>query len=623
MVVSNIEDRISTLCDVDFDNLVDLLCWRASAQTDQILYRFLADGEVEDRQITYGQLDCAARAIAASLQVPIPVGERALLLYAPGIDFVAAFFGCLYAGVIAVPVYPPNPSRPDRGLEKLTAIALNSGARLALTTSPIMAVKDYLFANSPKLQSLEWLATDLVAEEFAEKWSRPEVSGETLALLQYTSGSTAAPKGVIVSQANLLDNQRMIQTAFKSNRRCIGVSWLPMYHDMGLIGTTLQPLYAGYPCVFMSPVDFVQCPFRWLSAISNYRGTTSGGPSFAYDLCVRKVTAEQMEQLDLSCWDLAFNGGEPVRSETMDAFAEKFAACGFRKEAFYPCYGLAEGTLFVTGGLKRQAPRCLDVSARMLMNHRAVQALPESSDVRTLVSCGTTWLGQRVLIVDPETVCGCPPGKIGEIWLAGPSVAHGYWGQAEVTQETFQAFTSDTGDGPFLRTGDLGFLKDGELFVTGRRKDLLIIHEKHYYPQDIELLVEKCHSAIRFGCSAVFSVPVHDEERLVVVAEVERSYQRGYDPDFRQGSTSNQDVRRVWESASSADEEKSPYLQEIVSTIRRAVATEHGLPLHAVVLLKPATIPKTSSGRIQRHLCRSGYQTRSLAGLHWDEPNKT
>src|SRR4030095_9103057 len=214
--------------------------------------------------------------------------------------------------------------------------------------------------------------------------------------------------------------------------------------------------------------------------------------NFAYDLCVRKVTPEQMEQLDLSCWDLAFNGAEPVRSQTMEAFAEKFAPCGFRKEAFYPCYGLAEGTLFVTGGLKRQAPRFLHVSASMLMNHRAEPALPESSDVRTLVSCGTTWLGQRVLIVDPETLCGCPPGQIGEIWIAGPSVAQGYWGQEEVSQEIFQAFTSDTCDGPFLRTGDLGFLKDGELFVTGRRKDLLIIHGKNYYPQDMELMVEKC-----------------------------------------------------------------------------------------------------------------------------------
>jgi acyl-CoA synthetase (AMP-forming)/AMP-acid ligase II len=250
-----------------------------------------------------------------------------------------------------------------------------------------------------------------------------------------------------------------------------------------------------------------------------------------------------------------------------------------------------------------------------------VQAPPESSDVRTLVSCGTTWLGQRVLIVDPETLCSCHPGEIGEIWIAGPSVAQGYWGQEEASQETFQAFTSDTCDGPFLRTGDLGFLKDGELFVTGRRKDLLIIHGKNYYPQDIEVTVEKCHSAIRFGCSAVFSVPVDGGEGLVVVAEVERAFQRGYDSP--QASTSNQHVRREPESASSADEVKALYLQNVVSTIRKTVATEHDLPLHAVVLLKPATIPKTSSGKVQRHLCRSGYQTRLLAGLHWDEPSNT
>jgi len=617
MTTSNAR-KPSTVVSTEFDNLVDLLRWRASIQPDQILYRFLADGETEQSNISYGQLDRAARSIAALLQLSNPCGARALLLFPPGIDFIAAFLGCLYAGVIAVPVYPPNPSRPDRGLGKFTAIALNSGAQWALTISPLLAMKDQLLSGIPELQSIEWLATDAVSEDRAENWTDPKVHGDTVALLQYTSGSTGSPRGVIVSQANLIANQRTIQQSFQSSDQCSGVSWLPMYHDMGLIGTTLQPLYAGYPFVLMSPVDFLQRPVRWLNAISAFRATTSGGPNFAYDLCVRKVTAEQMTSLDLSCWDLAFNGAEPVRSETMEAFAEKFEPCGFKREAFYPCYGLAEGTLFVTGGTKLRAPKTLRLQASALLNHRVIEAVSEGLDARTLVSCGQTWDGQRVLIVNPETLCSCPPGRVGEIWIAGASVAQGYWERPDVSQATFQAYTADTCDGPFLRTGDLGFVKDGELYVNGRLKDLVIIHGQNHYPQDIERTVEHCHPAVRSGCSAVFSLSVDSEERLVVAAEVERTFLRGCNSGFPRESERNS-AQPEPEWASSPETGSSTDLGEISSAIRRAVATEHDLPLHAVVLLKAATIPKTSSGKIQRHLCRAGYEAKSLTPLHCDE----
>src|SRR5215471_1256444 len=280
--------------DLDFETIVSVLRWRAENQPEQVLYKFLEDGEVESSSITFERLDSAARSIAASLQLSSPAGTRALLLYPAGIDFIAAFLGCLYAGIIAVPVYPPNPQRPDRGLGKFTAIALNSGATLALTTSDLLAIKDKLFAHVPDLHAIEWLATDRVADDLASQWKDPNASSETVALLQYTSGSTGNPKGVTVTHGNLIDNQNMIHKSFQSSEQCIGVSWLPMYHDMGLIGTTLQPLFAGYPFVLMSPVDFLQRPVRWLNAISQYRATTSGGPNFAYDLCVRKVTPEQL-----------------------------------------------------------------------------------------------------------------------------------------------------------------------------------------------------------------------------------------------------------------------------------------------------------------------------------------
>jgi amino acid adenylation domain-containing protein len=553
---------------VDCLSLVDVLRWRALHSPERQLYTFLVDGKVEDG-LTYEDLDRRARAVGAFLQDVGIVEGRALLLYPPGLEYIVAFFGCLYAGVVAVPSYPPRLNKPAH---RLQAIAADSQAAVALTTTDILSNLERRFIHTPRLKELHWLATDDVTCDLADAWRASEVDGDTLAFLQYTSGSTSMPKGVMVSHSNILYNERMIQEAFGHTDASTLVGWLPMYHDMGLIGNVLQPLYVGASCILMSPVDFLQNPFLWLEAVSRYRAHTSGGPNFGYDLCVTKVSPEQRESLDLSSWQVAFNGAEPVRYQTLERFGETFAPCGFRREAFYPCYGLAEATLFVSGNPKAVPANVQTLDDTALGQDRVVVA-PDDGGGRTFVSCGRTWAGQRIVIVDPETMVRCSPDQIGEIWISGPNVAQGYWGKPEETAYTFQACHSDTGEGPFLRTGDLGFLKDGELFITGRIKDLIIIRGRNHYPQDIELTVEQSHLALRPSGGAAFSVEVKDEERLVVVQEVRRTHRKA-------------DVELVAQS------------------VRQAVAAEHELQVYAVVLIKPMSIPKTSSGKIQRNRCR-------------------
>jgi len=560
-------------------NLVDILRYRALHQPDKTAYTFLQDGETQASSLTYQQLDRQARAIAAQLQSLRATGERALLLYPAGLEFIAAFFGCLYASVVAVPAYPP---RPNRSMSRLQAIVADAQATVVLTTASMVTNVKGRLAQNPELAAMHWLSTDNLASNLGLSWQEVAVNSGTLAFLQYTSGSTGRPKGVMVSHGNLLHNQQMIQLAFGHTEKTIFVGWLPLFHDMGLIGNVLQPLYLNIPCILMSPVAFLQNPFRWLKAISCYKATTSGGPNFAYDLCARKITPEQRASLDLSSWEVAFNGAEPVRSETLERFAATFEPCGFRARAFYPCYGMAETTLFVSGGLKTDPPVVYKVQGAALEQNQVVTVADGQADARTMVSCGQSWLDQKIIIVDPESLTLCPVGKVGEIWVSGPSVAQGYWNRPQETKQTFYASTADTGDGPFLRTGDLGFLQEGELFVTGRLKDLIIIRGRNYYPQDIELTVEQSHPALLPGSGATFSVEVDGEERLVVAQEVERSYLRKLDVD------------------------------EVVGAIRKAVSQQHELQVYAVLLLKTGSLPKTSSGKIQRHACRSGFIAESL-----------
>ncbi|HEX6287553.1 MAG TPA: AMP-binding protein, partial [Herpetosiphonaceae bacterium] len=561
-------------------SFVAILRWRASHQPDQAAYTFLAD-DTSAARLSYAELDRRACVIAAHLQAIGARGERALLLYPPGLEYIAALFGCLYAGVVAVPAYPPHAARHDRRLSRLRAIARDAQPLVALTTSAIRPMGATLSASDPSFHALRWLATDALAPGVEPSWQAPAVDSASLALLQYTSGSTATPKGVMLSHSNLLHNSSVIQRCFEHTSDSQGVIWLPPYHDMGLIGGILQPLYTGFPVVLMSPVSFLQRPLRWLQAISDYRATTSGGPNFAYELCLRKITPEQRERLDLSSWRVAFNGAEPIRAETLERFTAAFSSAGFRREALYPCYGLAEATLIVSGGHVSTPPISRAFEGAALEQGRVLQAASEQPGSRTLVGCGQAPPDQQIAIVEPQSGVRCQPGQIGEIWVAGPSVAQGYWNQPGETMRTFEARIADTGDGPFLRTGDLGFLHDGELFITGRIKDLIIIRGRNHYPQDIERTVEECHPALRPGSGAAFTIEVAGEERLIVAHEVERTQ------------------RRV-------------EIAEVAAAIRQAVAEEHELHVYAVALLKHGGVPKTSSGKVQRHACRAGFVAGSL-----------
>jgi acyl-CoA synthetase (AMP-forming)/AMP-acid ligase II len=460
--------------------LVELLRFRASEDADRIAYTFLLNGDVEEGHVTYGELDLRARAVAARLQALGARGERALLLYPPGLEYVAALFGCFYAGVTAVPAYPPRRNKTD---PRLRSIVADCAPTLALTSRELLGEAEGLCAHTPELAGLRWMATEDVPSDEAEGWRDPGVSGETLAFLQYTSGSTAAPKGVMVSHGNLLHNFAVIEGFCGYTPATRSVIWLPPYHDMGLIGGILQPLFTGYWAALFSPVAFIQRPARWLEAISRYRATSSGGPNFAYELCVHAIRLEERAGLDLSHWEIAFNGAEPVRAETLRAFSEAFAPNGFRSQAFFACYGLAEATLMVTGSDPAELPVERAVDAEEL-GEGAVQDAPEGS--YWLVGSGRSASSQRVRIVDPATLRACAPDRVGEVWVAGPSVASGYWGRPEATAETFGAYVAGTGEGPFLRTGDLGFLDGGELFITGRLKDLIVIRGRNHYPQDIE-----------------------------------------------------------------------------------------------------------------------------------------
>lgn len=597
-------------------NLISLLQYRAVNQPQHKAYTFLRNGETELINLTYQDLDLEAKNLAAKLQSLKFTGERALLLYPPGIEFISAFFGCLYAGVIPVPLYPP---KRNPNLSRLQLIMLNAEAKLALTTQSILENIEKHFVSTPDLAELTWLTTDNGQENLANQWCFPQIVSDSTAFLQYTSGSTGNPKGVMVTHDNLLHNETMIHQAFGHTHQSSVVGWLPVFHDMGLIGNILQPLYLGIPCILMSPVDFLQKPYRWLKAISDYRATTSGGPNFAYDLCVNKITPEQIETLDLSRWEVAFTGAEPIRAETLDAFANKFAPCGFRKEAFYPCYGMAEATLFITGGIKSQAPNLKTVDEEALRDNRVIEVTSEQPKNRTLVGCGKEWLGQTVKIVDPETLTECNNNQVGEIWVSGDSVAQGYWQQPEKTQETFRAYLADSQVGPFLRTGDLGFLSpEGELFVTGRLKDVIIIRGRNHYPQDIEHTVEHSHQGLIRHRSAAFTVQVNGTEKLVVVAELERRYHQR-----RQQSSvvPPQQERRKFGDRRQPDSldpgfdvklSNPPIFDEIVRNIKMSVSKHHGLQVHRVLLLRIGTIPKTSSGKIQRYACRQGFLDNTL-----------
>ncbi|MCI0394193.1 MAG: AMP-binding protein, partial [Chloroflexi bacterium] len=576
------------------ETLVELLRWRAQRQPDNLAYTFLVDGETEEISLTYAELDQRARSIAAWLQRKSAVGERVLLLYPSGLDYIAAFFGCLYAGVVAVPAYPPRLNRPSARIQGIVA---DAEATVALTTTQILDNLERRFEHAPDLAALRWLDTEEIPAGLEAEWREPTVIPETLAFLQYTSGSTSAPKGVMLSHGNLIHNLAVIRHGFQidtASQGVLGVFWLPSYHDMGLIGGILEPMYVGGSSLLMSPAAFLQRPARWLEAITRYQGAISGAPNFAYQLCVEKITPEQRAGLDLSSWHTAFCGAEPIRPSTLVQFAEAFVPCGFNPRAFYPCYGLAEGSLLVSGGDGPAEPTIYTIRASALGQNRATPAGETEQDAQKMVSCGHALLDQQIVIANPETMSRCAAGEVGEIWMAGPSVAQGYWGRPEQTAATFQAYLADSGEGPFLRTGDLGFLHEGELYVTGRLKDLIIIRGRNHYPQDLELAAEQSHEALEPHMGAAFSVEVNGEERLVIVHEVTRRHRKV-------------DVR------------------EVAAAVRQALAEQHEIQLYALTLIKPLSIPKTSSGKIKRHACKLCFLDGTLEIIgQWrlDEPKE-
>ncbi len=548
--------------------LVDLLVARGEEFPGRPAFTFLTDGEAEGDRLSFGELDLRSRALAAMLQRRHAPGERALLLYPPGLEFIVAFFGCLYAGLVAVPAYPPRPSHPERWAPRLGGIARDAEPAVVLGTEAMVALMPLVQREIPELRRARWLQTSTLPLSNAGHWQPPGAGPDTLALLQYTSGSTSDPKGVMVAHGNLLHNLACARRVEENGADSVSVSWLPVYHDMGLIEAVLQPVFGAFPAYLMPPAAFLQRPLRWLEAITRYRATNSGGPNFAYELCCSRSTPEERRRLDLSSWRVAYNGSEPVRWETLQRFHEAFREAGFRWRSFYPVYGLAEATLVVSSGQQSYEPRCLAVSEER--GRPAGQALSP----RSLTACGPWVEGTRVEIVAQGTADPCPEGEVGEIWIKGPSVAKGYWRRGEETARTFQARLSG-GDGPFLRTGDLGLVDRGELVPAGRIKDLIIVRGRKHYPQDIERTAEASDPSIRQGHVAAFGVNLEGEERLAIVAELERRHVRS-----------------------------TGAYQEVLAALRETVARRHEIQPQAVALLPPGSIPKTSSGKIRRFQCR-------------------
>ena len=557
-------------------NLIQILQDRATQAPETLAYRFLQDGEGESDWLTFGQLGANVQSTAAYLRTVTNPGDRVLLLYPPGLDFIVAFLGCLCAQVIAVPAYCPS---RNRHFQRIVAIAQDAQPSLLLTTHNwVERVASQL--QEAGLESL-WCAS-LEGQRSTETvdWLSPEIEPDGLAFLQYTSGSTGNPKGVMVSHNNIMANLEMMKTAMHYDESTRFVSWLPLFHDLGLISQVLQSLHLGVPCTLMPPSVFVQKPHCWLQAISHYRATMSAAPNFAYDLCVSRITAAQKATLDLSGWEVALNAAEPIRAETLQRFSETFSECGFRAEAFYPAYGMAEATLMITGGTPRQSPILHSVDAAALEQHRVVPPLARR---QTLVGCGRALVGQQLAVVDPETKVECPPGQIGELWVRGANITQGYWRRDLATRETFAAYLAETNEGPYLRTGDLGWLDaSGEFVFTGRQKDLIIVRGRNYYPQDIERIAEKSHPALRANHGAAFSIDIQGQEQLVIAQEIVRSHRHHF-----KGVA-------------------------IAQMMREAILDEFNLEVFSVVLLRPNSLLKTSSGKIQRRAMRQAYLQGTL-----------
>jgi acyl-CoA synthetase (AMP-forming)/AMP-acid ligase II len=573
---------VSQSSHVEPTTIVELLRYRSTAQPQAHAYTFMVDGKTEGDTLTYAELDRQVRAIAVTLQKHNASGERALLLYPQGLEVIAAFCGCLYAGVIAIPVPPPESGRLKRTLPRLRSIVKDAQATIVLTTAGIFELIATVKDEFPELEQMRWIDTETVDINLADEWVDPKVDKDRLAYLQYTSGSTSTPKGVMLTHYNLMHHSRYLQQACGYDTNSVTVTWMPYFHDYGLVEGMIVPLYNGHPCYVMSPFSFIKRPLNWLQNMSKYKGTHSQAPNFAYDLCTRRIKAKQIAELDLSSWEAAGNAAEPINPHVMAKFVETFSPCGFKWEAFAPSYGLAENTLLATTKPKGTKPVFLGVETAAMEQDKIVVADPEREDgIRIMAGCGKKVSHTIIAIADPVTMTAKASDEVGEVWIKDPSVAQGYWKRPDVTKETFDAYLKDTNEGPFLRTGDLGFLHEGELYITGRIKDLIIIRGTNHYPQDIEWSVQDLHSVLRPDYGAAFSIEDKGEERLIVVQEVER----------RSGNLDT---------------------EAIIADIRQEIAEQHEIQVYGVVLAKSGNILKTASGKIQRRACRDNFLAGKL-----------
>ena len=552
--------------------LAELLQKRASAQPQSQAFTFL-DPKAE-LQFTYAQLDEKAREIALGLLTKVNPGDRVVLLCPPGLDYVSLFYGCLYAGITAVPLYPP---RLKQRTDRISKVIASCDANLIVTTDELLESLQAYFAGGEELQGAHLTAIGQIIDSHDNTGSLSPVDSEGLAFIQYTSGSTGTPKGVMVSQSNIMANLRALENVTKCASHDVFVNWLPLFHDLGLINTVMLPVYLGTHSVLMSPSRFVQKPQVWFDAISRFKGTICGAPNFAFELCIAKINLENCQDVDLSSWQLAFNAAEPINPDTLVRFAAKFGAIGFKEHASYPSYGMAEATVFLAGGRGPNGANMKQFDKDGLADRKAT---PVTKGGQTLVSCGHIPEHHELFIVDPQTATCLPEGNIGEIWVSGPSIAKGYWGLEQRTEETFNAYTEDN-KGPFLRTGDLGFISDGELYISGRIKDIMIIRGQNYYPQDVELTAFNSHPALMPNSSAAFTIGDDNDASLVLVQEVKASAIRKINP------------------------------MDVCAAMRSAIAIEFDLKVD-VVLIEQRTLPKTSSGKVQRSLCKKLFEAGQL-----------
>jgi acyl-CoA synthetase (AMP-forming)/AMP-acid ligase II len=577
--------------------IIDLLNERANKNAGDLAFRYMANGDLDGpiREWTFSELYRQSVGVAQDLDEQGLAGSSVLLAFPPGLDFVKAFYGCLIAGVRAVPVPLPNP-RSKNPLDKILGTARACGALTILT--------DQQFADMAAAMGTELpVHLQTVTDRTGSNWSGPATEMTKVAYLQFTSGSTGQPKGVSVTHANAVANMRVMGEMLRIKPDAPAMVWAPHYHDLCLVGHILGPVYHGFESTLMSPLDFLIKPVRWLRAMSHYKVVNTACPNFGYEYSVKRIKTEECEGLDLSHWLVAGNGGEPVHQETMEAFTKKFAPYGFRPQTFMPTYGMAESVLFVSG-LKplSEPPRVLSLSADELESHRVrvINAEEPGERVTSAVSCGRPGSGHSVIAVDPDSLVRVSASQVGELWVSGPSVPQGYWGFPQESADTFEGYLSDTNEGPYLRTGDLGFIHDGEVYLTGRLKDLIIIAGRNHYPSDIELTVQKSGAPVRPGSCVAISERVEGNEELVIVSEV--------------------DMRKLPENALSDDGSDSQSLGEFwaaaARAVRGAISKAHGLSVRSIVFVEAQSLEKTSSGKPRRRHYQQLYREGGLSILH-------